>query len=47
LGQRSRTPAAVAEGSIEFQDGSGYVVQFFTPGQTASFYVKDTGLTTP
>ena len=38
--------AEVGEDSVEFQDGSGNAVQSFTPGQTSSFYVKDTGLTT-
>ena len=38
--------AAVGEDSVEFQDGAGNVVQSFTPGQTAAFYVKDDSLTT-
>ena len=44
--QPSGLLAAVGEDSVEFQDGAGNIVQSFTPGQTAAFYVKDDSLTT-
>ena len=38
--------AAVPASSVEFQDGAGNIKQSFSPGDTASFYIRDVSLDT-